>query len=246
MSRSFLAAIVRVFFAVGRSLEREPRQPRRPGVRTELLHRRPEGRRAPAPTGRPVATAARRDRRQELARAHGGDVDAGLSSTRSRASPSELTEQAGRQRSPSDPRVAYVEPDQVVEAVATQSPATWGLDRIDQRDLPLNNSYTYNQTGQGVHAYVIDTGHPRHPPGVHRPDRQRLHGDQRRQGHERLQRPRHPRRRHDRRHDVRRREAGDAPRRARARLQRLRLERAASSPASTGSRRTTSSRRSRT
>ena len=47
-----------------------------------------------------------------------------------------------------DPRVAYVEPDRLVYAVATQSPATWGLDRIDQRDLPLNNSYTYNQTGR--------------------------------------------------------------------------------------------------
>ena len=44
------------------------------------------------------------------------------------------------------------------ETVATQSPATWGLDRIDQRDLPLDNSYTYNQTGQGVKAYIIDTG----------------------------------------------------------------------------------------
>src|SRR4030095_8565456 len=56
------------------------------------------------------------------------------------------------------PSVAYVEPDQVVRADTTQSPATWGLDRIDQRDLPLNNSYNYNQTGQGVHAYIIDTG----------------------------------------------------------------------------------------
>jgi len=57
-----------------------------------------------------------------------------------------------------DPRVDYVERDQVVQAVATQSPATWGLDRIDQRNLPLNNTYIYNQTGSGVHAYIIDTG----------------------------------------------------------------------------------------
>ena len=36
--------------------------------------------------------------------------------------------------------------------------ATWGLDRIDQRSLPLNNTYTYNATGAGVKAYIIDTG----------------------------------------------------------------------------------------
>ena len=57
-----------------------------------------------------------------------------------------------------DPRVAYVEEDGVVELVATQSPATWGLDRIDQRNRPLSNSYTYNWTGSGVRVYVIDTG----------------------------------------------------------------------------------------
>ena len=56
-----------------------------------------------------------------------------------------------------DARVAYVEPDQVIHAFASQTPATWGLDRIDQRDLPLNNTYTYNQTGAGVNAYIIDT-----------------------------------------------------------------------------------------
>lgn len=57
-----------------------------------------------------------------------------------------------------DPDVAYVEADQRVRAVDTQSPATWGLDRIDQRALPLSNSYTYNTTGAGVKAYIIDTG----------------------------------------------------------------------------------------
>lgn len=42
---------------------------------------------------------------------------------------------------------------------ATQSPTpSWGLDRIDQQALPLNNSYTYPNTASNVHAYVIDTG----------------------------------------------------------------------------------------
>ncbi len=58
----------------------------------------------------------------------------------------------------SNSTVAYIEADQTITLNATQSPATGGLDRVDQRALPLNNSYTYNFTGSGVTAYVIDTG----------------------------------------------------------------------------------------
>lgn len=56
-----------------------------------------------------------------------------------------------------DPNIAYVEADQIV-SIAQQNGATWGLDRIDQRNLPLNSTYGYNLTGAGVHAYIIDTG----------------------------------------------------------------------------------------
>ena len=54
-----------------------------------------------------------------------------------------------------DPRVRLVEADSPVYATAT---ASWGLDRIDQRALPLNGGYAYTATGAGVTAYVIDTG----------------------------------------------------------------------------------------
>jgi subtilisin family serine protease len=57
-----------------------------------------------------------------------------------------------------DPDVAYVEQDQVVTVDATQSGATWGIDRIDQRSRPLSGTYTYTSTGSGVRAYIIDTG----------------------------------------------------------------------------------------
>ncbi|MFM7774476.1 MAG: S8 family peptidase [Candidatus Kapaibacterium sp.] len=57
-----------------------------------------------------------------------------------------------------DARVAYVEQDQVAHAIAVQTNPTWGLDRIDQLSLGLSNSYTYNYTGSGVDAYIIDTG----------------------------------------------------------------------------------------
>ena len=51
-----------------------------------------------------------------------------------------------------DPRVDYVEQDGVVTASATQTGATWGIDRVDQRNLPLNSSYIYDTTASNVHA----------------------------------------------------------------------------------------------
>lgn len=70
----------------------------------------------------------------------------------------------------SHPAVAYLGPDtrmfigqSEVDALpdgplVAQSSATWGLDRVDQRRMPLNRTYFFQSTGQGVTAYVIDTG----------------------------------------------------------------------------------------
>ncbi|MFF3400601.1 S8 family serine peptidase [Streptomyces sp. NPDC002659] len=59
-----------------------------------------------------------------------------------------------------DPAVASVVQNRVFKATGTQpNPPSWGLDRIDQKALPLNQSYTYPDTaGEGVTAYIIDTG----------------------------------------------------------------------------------------
>jgi subtilisin family serine protease len=58
----------------------------------------------------------------------------------------------------SDSRVVSVEPDGVMTADTTQTGATWGIDRIDQRNRPLSGTFTYTRTGAGVKAYIIDTG----------------------------------------------------------------------------------------
>ncbi len=57
-----------------------------------------------------------------------------------------------------NPAVDYVEQDQVGGMAVTQTPVTWGLDRIDQRPNALNNGYVYNTTAGAVRAYVIDSG----------------------------------------------------------------------------------------
>lgn len=58
-----------------------------------------------------------------------------------------------------NPHVRYVEEAFRADVMGTQSPApSWGLDRIDQRLLSLDNSYTYPETGSGSTIYIVDTG----------------------------------------------------------------------------------------
>jgi len=66
--------------------------------------------------------------------------------------------EAQAKRLATDNSVAYVEKDQTIHIEAVRSNATWGLDRIDQANLPLDHNYNYVDNGTTVNAYIIDTG----------------------------------------------------------------------------------------
>lgn len=66
---------------------------------------------------------------------------------------------SGAKRLAADPAVASVEQNQKVHSTATQTGAPWGLDRIDQPNLPLNGTFTYpDSAGVNTTVYVLDTG----------------------------------------------------------------------------------------
>lgn len=88
-------------------------------------------------------------------RAAGGEIDARFGNLRAYAADLGAAELEAVRL---DPAVSFVAEDGVFTTQATQSNVTWGLDRIDQRTLPMSGTFTYNSTGAGVRAYIIDTG----------------------------------------------------------------------------------------
>ena len=135
--------------AGGQAAEKFRRSPRRvPDRYIVVLHEWAAG---PRGVGAAAASVA-----AMLASNHGGSVERVYQNALLGFS-IRMPEARARQLS-LDERVAFVEEDGIVEAVAEQANPPWGLDRIDQRALPLNQTYSYDPTGQGVRAYVIDTG----------------------------------------------------------------------------------------
>ena len=103
-----------------------------------------------------AAAAAIRSHASDVAKGYGAEIDKTFSSAVKGFS-AKMTEAQAKALS-RDQRVKLVEADRIISVSATQSNAPWNLDRVDQRDLPWNNSYDYAGTGAGVHVYIIDTG----------------------------------------------------------------------------------------
>jgi subtilisin family serine protease len=91
-----------------------------------------------------------------LGAVHGGKVKK-IYSSALQGFVSEMNEAAAFALSKNE-RVAFVEQDGYTSVEATQAGATWGLDRIDQRALPMDSNYSYNTDASNVHAYIIDSG----------------------------------------------------------------------------------------
>ncbi len=102
------------------------------------------------------ATATVGSAARELSGKHGAKL--GRTYTSSVRGFSATVSEAKAREIAKDSRVAYVQQNGKVRASDTQSGATWGIDRIDQRALPLSTTYTYGTTASNVSAYVVDTG----------------------------------------------------------------------------------------
>ncbi|MEV0675184.1 S8 family serine peptidase [Actinosynnema sp. NPDC050436] len=104
------------------------------------------------------ARAAADGQAASLAQRYGGEVTATYSATLNGFAVRNLTEQQAR-RLAADPAVASVHEDGTTRATGEQqNPPSWGLDQVDQRTATLDKKYTYPNQGEGVTAYVIDSG----------------------------------------------------------------------------------------
>ncbi|MFJ8845356.1 S8 family peptidase [Streptomyces cyaneofuscatus] len=97
--------------------------------------------------------------KSKLAKEYGGKLQRNYSSSINGFSASGLSETEAK-RLAADPSVAKVVQNKKFTINATQeNPPSWGLDRVDQTETAGDNAYTYPDTaGEGVTAYVIDTG----------------------------------------------------------------------------------------
>lgn len=94
---------------------------------------------------------------RNVAGRHGGSVERTFSKAL-RGFTGTMSETQAK-RTAADPAVSFVEQNRVLHVLADQQdPPSWGLDRVDQRELPLDEDYSYRTTAADVHAYVIDTG----------------------------------------------------------------------------------------
>ncbi|MEU2823745.1 S8 family peptidase [Streptomyces bacillaris] len=97
--------------------------------------------------------------KSKLAKEYGGKLQRNYSSSINGFSASGLSETEAK-RLAADPAVAKVVQNKKFSINATQeNPPSWGLDRIDQTETAGDNAYNYpDSAGEGVTAYVIDTG----------------------------------------------------------------------------------------
>jgi subtilisin family serine protease len=93
---------------------------------------------------------------KNLAHAYGGKVKKAFSSA-VKGFVAEMSEQQAEAMN-ADPNVVSIEEDAYISIAGSQSGAQWNLDRVDQRNMPIDGTYNYAATGTGVHAYILDTG----------------------------------------------------------------------------------------